>query len=235
MAAEKEMDQHDTPGTGAISSEAGIGPPGNNSGTLGKDPDTEARKRRFYQAAEPLFTRFGYRKTTVEDICHAAGASKRSFYDLFHDKADLFLHMMFAISEKEVLRWKEKLPAELSPTRKLDSFIELYVSHIASHPIWRDTFNNPDVLRAMGAMMGEIYFSPIVLTLGEILGAGIKSGDFRGIDPEKTLWIILSLLDSVFLLAPELYRDQDWITSRAMVDEVKSFILNGVHGVNHEN
>jgi len=44
-----------------------------------------AKRGRFFSTAEPLFERFGYRKTTIEDVCRAAGMSKRTFYELFKD------------------------------------------------------------------------------------------------------------------------------------------------------
>jgi AcrR family transcriptional regulator len=31
--------------------------------------DIDPKRLRFFEAAEPLFERFGFRKTTVEDIC----------------------------------------------------------------------------------------------------------------------------------------------------------------------
>jgi AcrR family transcriptional regulator len=39
--------------------------------------------------AEELFTRFGARRVTVEEICREAGASKMTFYKHFRNKVDL--------------------------------------------------------------------------------------------------------------------------------------------------
>ena len=75
----------------------------------------DARRRRFFVAAEPLFERFGYRKTTVEDVCHAAGTSKRTFYELFSDKKDLLLQLAECVFNDLTLEWEASLPEDLDP------------------------------------------------------------------------------------------------------------------------
>ena len=69
---------------------------------------TKQKHTRLFEAAEPLFVRYGYRKTTVEEICRSAGVSKRTFYDLFRDKADFFGHLMLHVSEVEIEQWSRK-------------------------------------------------------------------------------------------------------------------------------
>ncbi|MBP8919572.1 MAG: helix-turn-helix domain-containing protein [Micropruina sp.] len=49
-----------------------------------------ARRLLLFQAAADLFTKYGYRKTSVEDITKAAGVSKGSLYLEFRSKEELF-------------------------------------------------------------------------------------------------------------------------------------------------
>ncbi len=47
----------------------------------------------FLTEAETLFVRYGFKKTTIEDICRAVGASKRTFYELFDNKIDIAMKL----------------------------------------------------------------------------------------------------------------------------------------------
>ena len=47
------------------------------------------KKRMIISAGEELFTKYGFRRVTVEEICREAGASKMTFYKYFKDKTDL--------------------------------------------------------------------------------------------------------------------------------------------------
>lgn len=51
------------------------------------------KKTQIIAAAESLFTKFGIKKVTVEEICQAAGASKMTFYKYFPNKIELVKYM----------------------------------------------------------------------------------------------------------------------------------------------
>ena len=49
-----------------------------------------SRRLLLFEAAADLFARYGFRKTSVEDITSVAGVSKGSMYLEFHNKEELF-------------------------------------------------------------------------------------------------------------------------------------------------
>jgi len=51
------------------------------------------KKTQIIAAAESLFSKFGIKKVTVEEICQAAGASKMTFYKYFPNKIELVKYM----------------------------------------------------------------------------------------------------------------------------------------------
>ena len=83
------------------------------------DKELTPSHRRFFETAEPLFERFGYKKTTVEDVCRAAAMSKRTFYDLFKDKQDLLMQLTEAVIEDATNSWEASLPPDAEPLGKL--------------------------------------------------------------------------------------------------------------------
>ncbi|TNE85609.1 MAG: TetR/AcrR family transcriptional regulator [Deltaproteobacteria bacterium] len=58
-----------------------------------------------------LFVRHGLAKVTIAELARAAGIGKGSFYLLFDSKESLF----FAIHEREELRYRAAVEAELAP------------------------------------------------------------------------------------------------------------------------
>ena len=51
---------------------------------------TDARRRALLDAAVGVFTRFGFRKTSMDDVARAAGVSRQGLYLLFSNKEELF-------------------------------------------------------------------------------------------------------------------------------------------------
>ena len=48
------------------------------------------KQAQILRTAEDLFSRYGIKKVSVEEICRKAGASKMTFYKYFPNKSDLF-------------------------------------------------------------------------------------------------------------------------------------------------
>jgi AcrR family transcriptional regulator len=51
---------------------------------------SDTRRRALLDAAVGVFTRFGFRKTSMEDVARAAGVSRQGLYLLFSNKEELF-------------------------------------------------------------------------------------------------------------------------------------------------
>src|SRR5262245_46989826 len=50
----------------------------------------DARRRKLLDAAVLVFTRFGYRKTSMDEVARAAGVSRQGLYLHFSTKEELF-------------------------------------------------------------------------------------------------------------------------------------------------
>jgi len=54
----------------------------------------QAKKTRVFKAAKELFGRFGFRKTTVDEIAERAGISKRTMYEVFSSKEKILAELV---------------------------------------------------------------------------------------------------------------------------------------------
>lgn len=53
-------------------------------------PDTDTRQEALLEAAVGVFARYGFRKTSMDEVARAAGVSRQGLYLLFADKEALF-------------------------------------------------------------------------------------------------------------------------------------------------
>ena len=194
------------------------------AGTKQIDP----RARRFFEAAEPLLERFGYRKTTVEDVCRAAGMSKRTFYELFSDKNDLLLQWMETMINDMTESWEASLPPDLDPLSRLYSFLDLYVRMVREHPAMRVAVEDIELMRMFGAQLDQIRLAQLGGPVDRILKDGMAVGQFRQLDPKAAMWVVFGLLDTVYLLTPHIMGAPGPLEDPHLAEETRQFIVRGL-------
>jgi AcrR family transcriptional regulator len=195
------------------------------------DKELTPSHRRFFEAAEPLFERFGYKKTTVEDVCRAAGMSKRTFYDLFKDKKDLLLQLMESVINRETDAWEGGLPPDLDPLGRLHSLLDFYSRMVRDHPFMSVFVEDFDLMRTFGARTEEIRLSRIGGTLDSIVQDGVKAGQFKELDRRAAIWLVFGLLDTVYLLIPTVMNAPGPLDDPVLAEESRRFIVRGLGAV----
>lgn len=94
---------------------------------LGLDAEQrkEQRKTALLDAALELFSSLGYSSTSIEQLCHGAGISTKSFYGIFADREQCYLALMHrsaaALLERMNRALKEAPDDEDSGSEKLIS------------------------------------------------------------------------------------------------------------------
>src|SRR6266702_8455835 len=76
-------------------------------------PESDERKlreERILDAATTLLVRWGYRKTTIDDVAHEAGVGKSTIYLHWKDKNDLFRAAIW----RERQRYSEELQRRIA-------------------------------------------------------------------------------------------------------------------------
>jgi AcrR family transcriptional regulator len=185
------------------------------------------KRRHFFAAAEPLFTRYGFRKTTVEDVCRAAGASKRTFYELFRDKGDFFARMILAAAAQAIDGWRQQRPEDASAEVWFDSYMEGYARFAQECPAHVQSMTEPELRHGFEGLEQEV-FHPLIEPLREIIEHGMKRGEFRRVDPERLAWIVGLLLDCMHYVIPQQYGLPGAADDPATARELREFILHGL-------
>src|SRR3990172_7031978 len=90
---------------------------------------TAAPRERLIEAAEAQFRRFGFRRTTIDDITGRAGTGKGSLYLHFDSKQALYAAVVEASVERFVQRASGLLEGPGTVPERLRSLVELTIDH----------------------------------------------------------------------------------------------------------
>lgn len=176
-----------------------VAQPGNDLNEL-----DQAKREKVFSAAKERFSRFGFKKTTVDEIADLAGVSKRTMYQVFNSKEDILaqLVMFEAVSFRH--HCLGELRSHSDPVEKLQIFCTL----------WRDYFiENPFLGQVLTDDQG--LFTPFLKNtidvvedgmkemIGRLLAEGIAKGGFRTQDLPATVDCILVLLREFAMQTPE--------------------------------
>ena len=135
--------------------------------------------------ASKIFTRFGFRKTTMEEIAMASKKGKSSIYYYFESKEDIFK----AVVEKEATELKNELNKIISkiddPVEKLKIFILFRRDKLSTMTnfyaaLKHDNLNHLEFIKKIRSD----YDKNEIKILKSILQIGMDQGKFIIDDPE---------------------------------------------------
>lgn len=153
-------------------------------------------RERIFNAATTLFARYGYRRTTMEDIASEAGLSRTSLYLQFRNKEDIFregartLHEQSIVNAEAALRERAPLADRLRRAMEAKTLRMMEISHASPHGSELMDQNN----RLCGdlAMESEERFIEMLKqTLTEADEAGEIQLSAAGLSPEQAAEMIL--------------------------------------------
>lgn len=111
------------------------------------ETEREAIRARLVEAGRELFARYGLKKTTVEELAHAAGVAKGTFYLIFPSKETLYGQVLFQEITRMTARLVERSFQATNDMREaLVRFQEEVVSLI----------ENDEIVRALAADPREL-------------------------------------------------------------------------------
>ena len=187
-----------------------------------------AKKECILVEAAKAFTRWGFKKTSVDDIAKRAGVAKGTVYLAAESKEDLF----YQVLHREVRAWVAECARVIDPREPADelivSLLGAALRAIDDHPLVRDVLlgkaqeimpnwqDRLDDLRSLGHA-----------NLMEVLRIGIKQKRFRDDLYVDTVARLLQDLElATLMFHPKLATDRPALMKRAAVGV--DLVLNGV-------
>jgi TetR/AcrR family transcriptional regulator, regulator of autoinduction and epiphytic fitness len=115
--------------------------------TAQRIPSDEARRRKLMDAALAVFTRFGFRKTSMDEVARAADVSRQALYLHFGTKEELFRasveHALgTALAEATAALGDGALPLERRLVGAFDAWLGRYVGTLGANAAELGTATN---------------------------------------------------------------------------------------------
>ncbi|WP_447969486.1 TetR/AcrR family transcriptional regulator [Nitrospira sp. M1] len=166
-----------------------------------KQREVEARRGEILCAAEHLFSKHGFFKTSMAEIASAAQFAMGTVYRIFKSKEEIYISLMEAKSE-ELLRLLETqmvqadtalekiravIQVKLAFADRNRDFFRIYVSEWSGFE-WT-------VKSAFGNRIWKCYLAQITL-VADLVRQGIRQGELQQVDPEAVSLAFHGMLNS---------------------------------------
>ena len=137
-------------------------------------------RAQIVDVARKIFTRYGFRKTTMEDIAEATRKGKSTIYYYFPGKEEIFK----AVVEKEAgelkIRLNKAMRADAPPLDKLKAYILFRLHHVRTVENFYSALNEDSLSHLDFILDIRLNFEKDELSLlREILEEGMKDGSFQ--------------------------------------------------------
>ena len=176
--------------------------------------------------AKGIFTRFGFRKTTMDEIARAMRKGKSSIYYYFTSKEEIYK----AVIEKEAQTLREELISAVNrtddPREKLRNYVLARVKVLKNVANYYDALKN-EYLNHLDFInkIREKYDRQEISIVQEILEGGIGKGIFRIEEPELGAIAIVTALKG---LEVQLFWSKANKSLEKRTDELLSILFNGI-------
>jgi TetR/AcrR family transcriptional regulator len=173
---------------------------------LGSRGQPEQSRAAILQAAIREFAQRGIAGARTDAIANAADVNKALLYYYFRDKETLYGAAIDHAYGQMGQYLLEVLERNLSPRKKVLTYVGAYFDYIASHKFNRDLVQVEMMRAGHGSphlkRIAKHYFQPLYRRLSEVIQEGIEAGEFRAINPMQFVPSMVALVVFYFISAP---------------------------------
>lgn len=140
----------------------------------------EQVKEEIVSGAGEIFSRFGYRKTTVAEIAQRVNKAKSSIFHYFNSKEEIFLAVLKKEGRELVRIFEEIIEKEQTPQLKLRAYFLTRVEALASIVNFYQALNDADLEHFdFIKNLRSFHMEREIDRVGEILTEGVEQGIFE--------------------------------------------------------
>jgi AcrR family transcriptional regulator len=163
-----------------------------------KNNESVEAKDLILDFAKGRFARFGYKKTSMDEICKDAQISKKTLYQIFKTKEDLFVALFIreALTARKFVM--EHLRGIEDPLEKISKFMAVSKTYFEKHPFMVEVLRDQEGLYA--PFLKEKYRvfveEGMLRIFSDIVKEGIEKGEFKEVDTDIAAYIIFKLFQA---------------------------------------
>lgn len=161
----------------------------------------QEKRERILGVARDAFSRFGYKKASIDEIAQGAGVAKGTVYLAAESKGDLYYQVLL----RELRDWNAEVTRTIDPTSPADQQMVVAatrgIERLEERPLLRALFTleSDAVLPELKGRFDELRQVGLACSL-EILQRGVRQGVFRpSLDLEEIAGLLLDIQTSTII------------------------------------
>lgn len=191
-----------------------------------RTPNRDTREE-ILEAAKALFIRYGFKKTTVDELAALARVGKPTIYSHFQNKDGVYIALV--IREAENIRSAAWVAARHGKTaiQKAERMLVAAMEAIRENPMIQGVMEkDPDLVATHMQPVAEQIESAALEMVEELIQQGIREGSIRKVDPRLAAYTLYKIYQSFSYAStlPEETREPER-ARRFLVDFVKHGLL----------
>ena len=177
--------------------------------------------------ARKIFTRYGFRKTTMEEIAAASRKGKSSIYYYFQSKEEIFRAVVEREAEELKIQLDNTIKRDDDPIDKLKTYILFRLHHVKTVEIFYAALNdeylsNMDFILEIRRQF-DLQERQVVK---EILEEGMRKGTFQVVSSEIGAIAIATMMKGLEL--PLLLSDEHKTDREFLLDDLIRVLFYGI-------
>lgn len=159
----------------------------------------DEKKEIIVEAAREVFGKFGYKKTTMEDIAASLYRAKSSIYYYFKSKEDVFRAVIELETKRARKILKEAIDKEKTPENKLRAYFQTVIAFIRETISYYNFMQEEilDILSFSNEMKAK-HENDTIQNIASILKEGIDEGTFEVSDIQGTAEAVMMAFEGLY-------------------------------------
>lgn len=192
----------------------------------------DLKKNQILSAAKLVFGRFGFAKTTLDDVANAVGMKKASLYYYYESKEELFKDVVKSETDELINELENKIFTTNNVHNQLIAFIKIRLDYfqklINLHNL---TVNSILEFRPISELLYRDFFDKQIQIVVKIILGGMQNGELKNIDTHRAANIFVSAIESIATKVLCKSKATNEINYRSIEDDslfLTELIINGL-------
>lgn len=157
-----------------------------------------------YEAVLQVLSEYGLEKLTVQRVAAAANIGTGTLYNYFKDKDALLVYAAIRLFDQLRRRQSEAAEGVSSPLEKLQAFVEATFMFFDENVAYFRFLDQAQVYGKIDRAEKHDHVGHVIQMLVEIISQGVKNGDFKVLNIEKTANFFHRTIVGTLWINPEL-------------------------------
>ncbi|RCK72604.1 MAG: Transcriptional regulator, TetR family [Ignavibacteriae bacterium] len=158
----------------------------------------DLKKKQILEAAKQVFGKYGFSKTTLDDVATAVGMKKASLYYYYSSKEDLFRDVVKSETDELIRELETNIFKLNSISEQLKSFVKIRIDYlnrlINLHNLAASIIIE---VRPICENLYREFSEKQVEIVSRILSDGIKNNYIRNLDVNRTAKLFILAVESI--------------------------------------